>query len=163
MTSSKIKKLSNSKIFGFLERIPSSEHEILFSTSVELESDNVCLCVYLSVCPKTLGHAGGFKIGQIWLKFGTLVPLVNIWGCFFHFSKILIFGAWVQVFSQNEAKTLGQPGGFKNGSIWLKFGTHVPWVNIWGRFHFSKILIFGAWGRVFHNYYNWPSKQLERY
>ena len=66
--------------------------EFMFSTSVELESDNVCLCICLSVCPKTLGRAGGFKNGSIWLKFGTLIPWVNL-GVFFHFSKILIFWA----------------------------------------------------------------------
>jgi len=75
----------------------------LFSTSVELESENVCVCV----CPKTLGQPGDFKNCSIWLKFGTLVPWVNIWGCFFHFSKILIFGAWGQFFRQNEAVKSG--------------------------------------------------------
>ena len=78
------------------------------------------------VRPKTLGQAGHFKKGRIWLKFGTLVPSVNIWGVFFHFLKILIFGAWERVFRQNEAKTLGQPGDFKYGRIWLKFGTLDP-------------------------------------
>ena len=33
-----------------------------FSTSVELESDNVCVSVYLCVCPKTLGRARDLKI-----------------------------------------------------------------------------------------------------
>ena len=33
----------------------------LFSTSVELESENFCLCV----CPKTLGQPGDFKNGLI--------------------------------------------------------------------------------------------------
>ena len=42
-------------------------------------------------------------------------------GRFFYFSKIFIFGAWGRVFSQNEAKTLGQPGDLKNDGIWLKF------------------------------------------
>ena len=72
-------------------------------------------------------------------------------GWFCHFFKIFIFKGVVTSFRQNEAKTLGQPGDFKNGRILLKFGTLVPWVNIWGCFfHFLKIMIFGAWGRVFH-------------
>ena len=110
------------------------------------------MCVCVSVClsvTKTLGQPGDFKNCRIWLKFGTLVPWVNIWGLFFHFPKILIFGAWGRVFHQNEAKSLGQPGDFKNGRIWLKFGTLDPWVNVLGCFfHFLKILMFGAWGRV---------------
>ena len=108
----------------------------------------MCLSVCLS--QNTLGQPGDFKNGRIWLKFCTLVPWVNIWEWFFLFLKILIFGAWGRIFRQNEAKTLGQPGDFKNGRIWLKFCTLVPWVNIWECFyHFLKILIFGAWGRVF--------------
>jgi len=31
-------------------------------------------------------------------------------------------------------KTLGQPTEPKNGWIWLKFGTLVPWINTWGSF-----------------------------
>ena len=58
---------------------------------------------------------------RIWLKFCTLAPWVSIWGhFFFYFSKISISGAWGRVFSQNEAKTSGQPGDQKDG-IWLKF------------------------------------------
>ena len=98
------------------------------------------------------------NFGARW-RLQKLSDLAEIWhtcslgeylGVFFSFSKILIFGAWGQVFRQNEAKTLGRAGGFKNGPIWLKFGTLVPWVNIWRCFfHFSKVLIFGALGRVF--------------
>ena len=89
-----------------------------FSTSVELESENVCVSV--CVCPpKILVQPGDLKNGGIWLKFCTLGPWVNTWGCFFHFLKILIFGAWGRVFfSQNKLilakKLLGQPGDFKN-------------------------------------------------
>ena len=53
-------------------------------------------------------------------------------GLFFHFSKALIFGAWGRVFRQNEARHLEQIKDLKNGSILLKFGTLLPWVNIWG-------------------------------
>ena len=110
----------------------------------------VCLCVCLSVCPKTLGQPWEPKNGRIWLKFGTLVPWVNTWGCFFHFFKILIFGPRGPFFGQIWSKPSGQPGEPKNWWIWLKFGTLVPLVNIWGFFfHFFKIFIFGAWGRVF--------------
>ena len=52
------------------------------------------MSVCLSVRPKTLGQAGGLKNCSIWLKFGTLVPWVNTWGCFLHSLKILIHGAW---------------------------------------------------------------------
>ena len=46
-------------------------------------------------------------------------------------------------------KTLGQPGDFKNGPIWLKFCTLLPWVNTWRcLFYFLKILIFKAWSQV---------------
>ena len=35
----------------------------------------------------------------------------------------------------------------------IRFGWNLayfsPWMNTWGIFYFSKILIFGAWGRVF--------------
>ena len=99
-----------------------------FSTSVELESENVCVSVSLSVCHlKTLGD---FKNGLIWLKFCTLVPWVNTWGCFFHFFKFLIFKGVVTSFSpKTRLKTLGQAGHFNNGSIWLIFCTLDPWVN----------------------------------
>ena len=44
-------------------------------------------------------------------------------------------------------RTLGQPGDFKNGWIWLKFCTLGPWVNkylrgvlsIFDNFHFSGL------------------------
>ena len=50
----------------------------------------------------------------------------------------------VRVFRQNEARTLGQPGGLKNGPIWLKFGTLLPWVNI-----FLNNVKFGACDEFF--------------
>ena len=117
---------------------------MFFSTSVELESDN-CLYVCVCVCPETLGQPGDFKNGPILLKFCTLVPWVNIWGCFFHFFKIFIFGAKGPFLAQNGSKTLGQPGDFKNGPILLKFCTLVPWVNIWESF-FSFFQNFHFWG-----------------
>ena len=80
----------------------------------------------------------------MWLKFCTLVPWVNPWGCFFHFFKILIFKGVVTSFSpKTRLKTLGQAGDFKNGSISLKFCTLVCWMNPWGfYFYFFKIFIF---------------------
>ena len=73
---------------------------------------SVCLSVCVSVCvyvPNTLGQPGGFKNGRIWLKFCTLVPWVNTWGCFFIFLKILIFGAWGTSFSaKTRLKLLGR-------------------------------------------------------
>ena len=47
----------------------------------------------------------------------TLVPWVNIWGCFFIFQKFWFLGPGT--FCRNEAKSLGQPGDFKNGWIWF--------------------------------------------
>ena len=72
------------------------------------------------------------KNGRIWLKFGTLVPWVNIYlGEFsLHFSKILIFRVFGRIFHRNKDRTLGQPGDFKNDLIWLRFGTYLRWVNI---------------------------------
>ena len=79
---------------------------------------------------KTLGHAGDFKNGPIWLKFCTLVPWVNPWGCFFHIFKILIFrGVVTSISPKTRLKTLGPAVDFKNYPIWLKFCTLVPWVN----------------------------------
>ena len=108
------------------------------------------VCMY--VCPETLGQAGDFKNNRIWLKFGTLVPWVNIWRCFFHFLKIFIFKCVVTSFRQNKAKTFGQYGDFKNNRIWLKFVTFVPWVNIWGCFfHFLKNISFlEPWDKFLH-------------
>jgi len=34
-----------------------------------------------------MGQSGEPKNGWIWLKFGALVPWVNIWGCFFSFFE----------------------------------------------------------------------------
>ncbi len=48
----------------------------------------------MSVCPlKTLGQAGHFKNGWIWLKFCTLASWVNTLGIFLIYFKIFIFGA----------------------------------------------------------------------
>ena len=96
-----------------------------------------------------LWQLGDFKNGRIWLKFCTLVPWVNIRENFFHLSKILIFEAWERVLSQYEAKALGEPGDFKNGRIWLKFGTLVPCMNTWECvFHFQNLFLC-AWKQVF--------------
>ena len=52
---------------------------LYFSTSVDLESENVyCLCVR-----KLCGSLQISKNGQIWLKFCTLVSWPNTWGVFF--------------------------------------------------------------------------------
>jgi len=51
-----------------------------FSTSVELQSDNVCVSVSREA-----------KNGSINLKFGTLVDWMNTWWTFFHFFKIFNF------------------------------------------------------------------------
>ena len=113
---------------------------------------SVCLCVCVCICPKTLGQPGDFKNCRIGLKFDTLVPWINTWGCFFHFLKILIFGPRGPFFRSKRAKTLGQPREPKNYWIWLKFGTHVLWANTWGCFfHFLKILIFGPRGPFFRS------------
>ena len=59
----------------------------------------VCLSVSQSVCHlKTLGQAGDFKNGPIWLKFCTVNPWVNPWVCFFIFPKFWFLGAWLRVF-----------------------------------------------------------------
>ena len=52
---------------------------LYFSTSVDLESENVyCLCVR-----KLCGSLQISKNGRIWLKFCTLVSWPNTWGVFF--------------------------------------------------------------------------------
>lgn len=89
---------------------------ILFSTSVELESDNVCLSVR-----KYLGQPRDPINGQILLKFGTLVSWVHTWGCLFSCFKNFHFWALWTIFSQNEAKTLWKPREPKNG--WSYLGT----------------------------------------
>ena len=57
-------------------------------------------------------------------------------------------------FRQNEAKTLGQPGNFKNGRIWLKFGT-LECEYLRDYFSFFENFYFRAWGRVYLSNYNW--------
>ena len=43
-----------------------------------------------------------------------------------------------------------EAGDFKNGRIWLKFCTLVPWVNTWGSFNiFSKFSFLRAWSQFF--------------
>ena len=80
----------------------------LFSTSVELESENACMYVCMYVCPEPRD----FKNDGIWLKFSHLF-LGNVF-----FSFFIKFDFWgLGVFSQKEAKTLGQPRDFKNDDI----------------------------------------------
>ena len=55
-----------------------------FSTSVELESDNVCVSVCVSVCmPQNFGAVWRLQklldLAEIW---HTFVLWVNIWGCY---------------------------------------------------------------------------------
>ena len=66
---------------------------------------SVCLCVCVS--PKTLGQPGDFKNCSIWLKFCTLVPWVNIWGCFFHFQKFWFLGPGDEFFLKTRLKLWG--------------------------------------------------------
>ena len=61
-----------------------------------------------------MGRVGGFKNGPFWLKFGTFVPWVNIWGCFFHFSKILILGPGDEFFT---TATIGPPNNWKDTEV----------------------------------------------
>ena len=79
-----------------------------------------------------MGHAGDFKNGRIWLKFGTLFPWVkSLAGLFFHFFKILIFRGVVTSFSPKKGQKL--VGTLETLKVvrfgWLKFGTLVPWMN----------------------------------
>ena len=64
---------------------------------------SVCVSAYLH---ETLGQPGDPKSCRICLKFGTLVPWVNTWGCFFHFLKIFIFGATGPVGPKRSRKTV---------------------------------------------------------
>jgi len=61
----------------------------LFSTSVELQSDNMRVCVCVCVCPKTLEQPGEDNNSLIMLKFDTR-GLDELGGVFFHFLKILL-------------------------------------------------------------------------
>ena len=118
--------------------------KVLFSTSVELESGNVCVYV-----PKLWGALETSKMVRFGWNLAHLFLGRISGGVFFIFQKFWFLGPGRRVFRQNEAKTLGQPGDPKNGPIWLKFGTFVPWVNIWVFFHFSKNVKFWAWDEFF--------------
>ena len=67
---------------------------IKFSTSVELESQNVCMYVYVFVCPRTLGKPSKRNNWSTELKFGTPVPKVNPQGCFFIFLISIFFASY---------------------------------------------------------------------
>ena len=115
--------------------------KLCFSTSVELEPGNVCvclclcLCLYLclSVCPTSFGHSRKFIHGQICLKFGIIIAWVNPWGCFFLFSEILDF------------RILGTCTWTLNGPItlWALQGS-LKWSNlseIWHTYRLSESLV----------------------
>ena len=60
------------------------------------------------------GSLGDLKNGPFWLKFGTLLPWVNILGIIFHFSKNVKFGAWDEFFT---TATNGPPNSWKNTEV----------------------------------------------
>ena len=94
----------------------------LFSTSVELESENVC------VSPQNFGASWTL---QKWLDLAEIwhtCSLGEYLGVFFSFFENFDFWGLGTSFSPKRG---WQPGDFKNGRIWLKFGILVPWVNIW--------------------------------
>ena len=81
-------------------------NRLVFSTSVELESDNVCMSVCMSV-RKLWGSL------QKWSNLAEILHTYSLGeylGCFFHFFKILIFWAWSRVFALT--KKLKQRIGF---------------------------------------------------
>ena len=100
----------------------------MFSTSVELESDSVCVCVFIFrklwgnlQCPNIVGSA--------W----NLVHLLVGWipgGVFFIFSKFSFLGPRDPFWP----KSLGQPTVPKYCRIIIKLGTFAVWVNPWGCF-----------------------------
>ena len=75
---------------------------------------------------KTLGRAGDFKKGPIWLRFCTLDPWVNPWGYFFHCFKISFFWAWSPGLASNEAKDFGSRWRFQKWSDLAEIFTLVP-------------------------------------
>ena len=85
-------------LFGFAIKFPK------FSTSVELESDNVCLSVCLSVCLYVC-LSENFGAGWRLQKSFDLAEILHTsslgeyLGVFFSFFKILIFRAWIQIFA----------------------------------------------------------------
>ena len=72
--------------------------QLQFSTSVELESQNVCLMyVCLYVCPRTLGQRRKRNNWSTELKFGTRIPYGNTQGCFFYFFKFPFFSRVIPI------------------------------------------------------------------
>ena len=88
------------------------------------------------------------KNGLIRLKFATLIPWVNTWGCFFIFRKFWFLGPGDHLMAQKLWSSLESPKIRSDlAEIWH---TLVPWVNIWGYFfQYLKFFIFGPWGQVF--------------
>ena len=86
------------QLFMFLLLQFSYHDRLLFSTSVELEPEPVCVRLCVSACLYVL-QALGCSIeginGQICLKSGTLIVWVNPWGSFFSFFENFDF--WAQV------------------------------------------------------------------
>ena len=64
---------------------------VLFSTSVELETDNVCLAVCVSITKLwgTTKSCPDIRYLNLWV---FMIDCDNIWGRFFHFLKICILG-----------------------------------------------------------------------
>ena len=81
------------------------EFSILFSTSVELESDNV----FLSVCPKTLGRLQ--KLSDL----AEICSLGEYLGVFFFiFQKFWFLGPGDKFFTN---ATIGPPNSWKNTEV----------------------------------------------
>ena len=64
---------------------------MFFSTSVELETDNVCLsvCVFVTKLWGTRKSCQDIRYLNLWV---FMIDCDNIWGFFFHFLKICILG-----------------------------------------------------------------------
>ena len=108
-----------------------------------------CLCICVSVCPKTLGHAGDFKNCRVWLKFCTLVCWVNIWGLFFIFWKFWFLGSGDEFFAKMRLKLWSSLETSKIVVFgWNSAHLFLGWIS-GVFFSFFKNLIFGALGRVF--------------
>ena len=93
----------------------------IFVCVLNFSRARICLSVCLFVCLlvwKPLGQPREPKNRRIWLKFGILVPLVNIWGCFFIFWNFLFFGPGEEFLYPNEAKTKIAEG-LKLSPVWL--------------------------------------------
>jgi len=84
-----------------------------------------------------LTQAWLFRAPQNWGGEGKFLLAI-----IFLFFQIFIFGPVGPFFP----KDLGHPKELKNGTIMLKFGTLVDWMNTWGFiFIFSKSSFLGPW------------------